>query len=217
MKKKPRKGSKDTKPQTKIEKIESFFNFFTPPLVRSNGACHEGTWPLWQTDHAAEPPVCLSVCVCGCLWASVCACVRLCPCPLPICASMACPISGHVCSDLLHGITWIWQNVMPELCPPHEDAQCRLTDADARQVVCTGQATKFFELCYPVHHPDIVAPLHVLVSLTCSPASTLVTVNNVVDAWQEGLACVPLQSSPPVFSLVEVTLGRSVLRLIPCS
>ncbi|KAK7402260.1 hypothetical protein VNO78_14382 [Psophocarpus tetragonolobus] len=33
LKKKPRKGSKNTKPITKTEKCESFFNFFNPPLV----------------------------------------------------------------------------------------------------------------------------------------------------------------------------------------
>ena len=33
MKKKPKKGGKDAKPQTKTEKIESFFNFFSPPDV----------------------------------------------------------------------------------------------------------------------------------------------------------------------------------------
>ena len=35
MKKKPKKGGKDAKPQIKTEKIESFFNFFSPPEVRS--------------------------------------------------------------------------------------------------------------------------------------------------------------------------------------
>ena len=34
MKKKPKKGGKDAKPQIKTEKIESFFNFFSPPDVR---------------------------------------------------------------------------------------------------------------------------------------------------------------------------------------
>jgi hypothetical protein len=34
MKKKPKKGGKpDAKPQTKIEPVESFFNFFKPPAV----------------------------------------------------------------------------------------------------------------------------------------------------------------------------------------
>jgi nucleosome assembly protein 1-like 1 len=33
MKKKPRKGSKNTKPMTKTEDCESFFNFFSPPQV----------------------------------------------------------------------------------------------------------------------------------------------------------------------------------------
>lgn len=33
MKKKPKKGGKDAKPQIKTEKIESFFNFFSPPEV----------------------------------------------------------------------------------------------------------------------------------------------------------------------------------------
>jgi len=36
MKKKPKKGGKDAKPQTKTEKIESFFNFFSPPDVRTD-------------------------------------------------------------------------------------------------------------------------------------------------------------------------------------
>jgi hypothetical protein len=35
MKKKPKKGAKpDARPQTKLEPVESFFNFFTPPTVR---------------------------------------------------------------------------------------------------------------------------------------------------------------------------------------
>lgn len=33
MKKKPKKGAKNTKPVTKTEECESFFNFFTPPQV----------------------------------------------------------------------------------------------------------------------------------------------------------------------------------------
>lgn len=33
MKKKPKKGAKNTKPVTKTELCESFFNFFTPPQV----------------------------------------------------------------------------------------------------------------------------------------------------------------------------------------
>jgi hypothetical protein len=33
LKKKPRKGSKNTKPITKTEDCESFFNFFSPPQV----------------------------------------------------------------------------------------------------------------------------------------------------------------------------------------
>lgn len=33
LKKKPRKGSKNTKPITKTENCESFFNFFSPPQV----------------------------------------------------------------------------------------------------------------------------------------------------------------------------------------
>lgn len=33
MKKKPKKGAKNTKPVTKTEQCESFFNFFTPPQV----------------------------------------------------------------------------------------------------------------------------------------------------------------------------------------
>lgn len=33
MKKKPKKGGKDAKPQVKTEKVESFFNFFSPPDV----------------------------------------------------------------------------------------------------------------------------------------------------------------------------------------
>lgn len=38
MKKKPKKGGKpDAKPQTKIEPVESFFNFFSPPNVRGQG------------------------------------------------------------------------------------------------------------------------------------------------------------------------------------
>jgi nucleosome assembly protein 1-like 1 len=38
MKKKPKKGGKpDAKPQTKIEPVESFFNFFSPPNV--SGCC----------------------------------------------------------------------------------------------------------------------------------------------------------------------------------
>lgn len=35
MKKKPKKGGKDAKPQMKTEKVESFFNFFSPPEVRA--------------------------------------------------------------------------------------------------------------------------------------------------------------------------------------
>jgi nucleosome assembly protein 1-like 1 len=33
LKKKPKKGSKNAKPITKIEDCESFFNFFSPPEV----------------------------------------------------------------------------------------------------------------------------------------------------------------------------------------
>jgi hypothetical protein len=33
LKEKPKKGSKNTKPITKIEECESFFNFFSPPEV----------------------------------------------------------------------------------------------------------------------------------------------------------------------------------------
>ncbi|KAL9250996.1 hypothetical protein AKJ16_DCAP14981 [Drosera capensis] len=33
LKKKPKKGSKNAKPITKIEKCESFFNFFSPPVI----------------------------------------------------------------------------------------------------------------------------------------------------------------------------------------
>uniref|UniRef100_A0A453QP18 Uncharacterized protein n=1 Tax=Aegilops tauschii subsp. strangulata TaxID=200361 RepID=A0A453QP18_AEGTS len=33
LKKKPKKGSKNTKPITKTEECESFFNFFSPPQV----------------------------------------------------------------------------------------------------------------------------------------------------------------------------------------
>jgi hypothetical protein len=33
LKKKPKKGSKNTKPITKIENCESFFSFFSPPQV----------------------------------------------------------------------------------------------------------------------------------------------------------------------------------------
>ena len=33
LKKKPKKGSKNTKPITKTEECESFFNFFCPPQV----------------------------------------------------------------------------------------------------------------------------------------------------------------------------------------
>ena len=33
LKKKPKKGSKNTKPITKTEDCESFFNFFSPPQV----------------------------------------------------------------------------------------------------------------------------------------------------------------------------------------
>lgn len=33
LKKKPKKGSKNTKPITKTEECESFFNFFSPPHV----------------------------------------------------------------------------------------------------------------------------------------------------------------------------------------
>ena len=33
LKKKPRKGSKNTKPITKTEDCDSFFNFFSPPQV----------------------------------------------------------------------------------------------------------------------------------------------------------------------------------------
>ena len=40
MKKKPKKGGKDAKPQIKTEKIESFFNFFSPPDVCTGIAAH---------------------------------------------------------------------------------------------------------------------------------------------------------------------------------
>jgi nucleosome assembly protein 1-like 1 len=33
LKKKPKKGAKNTKPVTKTERCESFFNFFSPPQV----------------------------------------------------------------------------------------------------------------------------------------------------------------------------------------
>lgn len=39
MKKKPKKGAKpDAKPQTKLEPVDSFFNFFSPPQV---------IWVIW--------------------------------------------------------------------------------------------------------------------------------------------------------------------------
>jgi len=44
MKKKPKKGAKpDAKPQTKIEPVESFFNFFKPPAVPEDDAELEGS------------------------------------------------------------------------------------------------------------------------------------------------------------------------------
>jgi hypothetical protein len=44
MKKKPKKGARpDAKPQTKLEPIESFFNFFSPTQV------------LWQLLCALSP------------------------------------------------------------------------------------------------------------------------------------------------------------------
>jgi hypothetical protein len=43
MKKKPKKGAKpDAKPQTKLEPVESFFNFFSPPEVGPVGASGKG-------------------------------------------------------------------------------------------------------------------------------------------------------------------------------
>ena len=37
MKKKPKKGAKpDARPQTKLEPVDSFFNFFKPPQVGIN-------------------------------------------------------------------------------------------------------------------------------------------------------------------------------------
>jgi hypothetical protein len=44
MKKKPKKGARpDAKPQTKLEPVESFFNFFSPPQVRLLH-CRYGLW-----------------------------------------------------------------------------------------------------------------------------------------------------------------------------
>jgi hypothetical protein len=41
MKKKPKKGARpDAKPQTKLEPVESFFSFFSPPQVRLGGMLH---------------------------------------------------------------------------------------------------------------------------------------------------------------------------------
>lgn len=42
MKKKPKKGARpDARPQTKLEPVDSFFNFFKPPQVtgRGGGGC----------------------------------------------------------------------------------------------------------------------------------------------------------------------------------
>lgn len=44
MKKKPKKGAKpDAKPQTKVEPVDSFFNFFSPPTVPEEDADMEGS------------------------------------------------------------------------------------------------------------------------------------------------------------------------------
>ena len=49
MKKKPKKGAKQTKPLTKIEKTESFFHFFNPPAVSELFLfCHVILEALWQ-------------------------------------------------------------------------------------------------------------------------------------------------------------------------
>jgi hypothetical protein len=43
MKKKPKKGApKDAKPQTKLEPVDSFFNFFSPPQVGARRSSERG-------------------------------------------------------------------------------------------------------------------------------------------------------------------------------
>ena len=52
LKKKPKKGAKNTKPVTKTEQCESFFNFFSPPQVPDDDDIDQDT-----VQH----------CFCGCI------------------------------------------------------------------------------------------------------------------------------------------------------
>ena len=48
LKRKPKKGAKpDTKPLTKTEPVESFFNFFSPPAVRLSLVASSWWWWWW--------------------------------------------------------------------------------------------------------------------------------------------------------------------------
>lgn len=47
LKKKPKKGAKNTKPVTKTEQCESFFNFFNPPQVPDDDDIDQDTVKLY--------------------------------------------------------------------------------------------------------------------------------------------------------------------------
>ena len=55
MKKKPKKGSKNTKPITKLEPTESFFNFFSPP--KASPILAPLTTPLISRPRPTPPPL----------------------------------------------------------------------------------------------------------------------------------------------------------------
>lgn len=51
LKKKPKKGAKNTKPVTKTEQCESFFNFFSPPQVPDDDDIDQDTvWFPWSAS-----------------------------------------------------------------------------------------------------------------------------------------------------------------------
>lgn len=63
MKKKPKKGSKNTKPVTKTEQCESFFNFFSPPQVPEDDDIDQETVTLPPSYSLFYFPTCIAYAV----------------------------------------------------------------------------------------------------------------------------------------------------------
>jgi nucleosome assembly protein 1-like 1 len=55
MKKKPKKGAKNTKPVTKTEQCDSFFNFFSPPQVPEDDDIDQETVAPLPSTHLLFP------------------------------------------------------------------------------------------------------------------------------------------------------------------